>query len=217
MVGFTFSAEQIKTAPPEVRRWMETEIVKALTGGPATAGDAPSPEAAERLQTALAAGTGAEMQDTFKRISSNSIIARVFFELARDTRFSGNATPFHVVTLVDVMRHLQLVEAQQVLTCLDAINQAFQQVRRDPHASLFALDEAGNIYLHDLTYHGIRQVWQQLVTAHPWPVSGHLAEAPAAKAPVASADSPISSAIRQEPKLETAIPPAPTFAGTAKD
>ncbi|HEY5225997.1 MAG TPA: hypothetical protein VIJ06_04320 [Methylovirgula sp.] len=212
MVGFTFSAKQIKAAPPEVRRWMETEIVKALTSDPAAAGEMPSRDSAERLQTALAAGTSTEMQETFQRVSSNSIISRVFFELARDTRFSGNATPFHVVTLVDVMRHLHLVEAQQVLTCLDAINQAFQQVRRDPHASLFALDEAGHIYLHDLTYHGIRQVWQQLVMAHPWPGSGH-----AAKAPAESAVSPIPTPLRQEPKLEAAMGPEPTFAGTAKD
>ncbi len=172
MVGFTFSAKQIKSAPLEVRRWMETEIVKALTGEPAAAGDAPSPESAERLQSALSAGTSTEMEETFRRVSNDSIIARVFFELARDTRFSGNATPFHVVALVDVMRHLQLVEAQQVLTCLDTINQAFQQIRRDPHASLFALDETGHIYLHDLTYHGIRQVWQQLVAAYPWTEAG---------------------------------------------
>jgi hypothetical protein len=194
MVGFTFSAEQIKAAPPEVRRWMEAEIVKALTGGPAHAGEAPNSETSDRLQVALAAGTAAEMQETFKRVASNSIIARVFFELARDTSFAGKATPFHVVTLVDIMRHLQLVEAQQVLTCLDSINQAFQQVRHDPQASLFALDEAGHIYLHDLTYHGIRQVWQQLVVAHPWPASGHMAEAPATGA----ASSTITPVMRPE-------------------
>jgi len=203
MVGFTFSAKQIKAAPPDVRRWMETEIVKALTGEPAAAGEAPSRESAERLQSALAAGTSTEMEETFRRVSSDSIIARVFFELARDTRFSGNATPFHVVALVDVMRHLQLVEAQQVLTCLDTINQAFQQIRRDPHASLFALDETGHIYLHDLTYHGIRQVWQQLVAAYPWQGSGH---ADAAPAPMR----------RHEPSIEPARP-EPMFEGTAKD
>ena len=34
MTSFTFSAEQIKSAPPEARRWMENEIAKAL-GAPA--------------------------------------------------------------------------------------------------------------------------------------------------------------------------------------
>ncbi len=99
------------------------------------------------------------------------IIARVFFELARDSSVQPGTVPFHVVNLVEVMRHLHLVEAQQVLTCLDAINQAFQQIRRDPKASLFAIDESGHVYLHQLTYLAIRQVWQQLVAAHPWPAS----------------------------------------------
>ena len=30
MTSFTFSAEQVKSAPPEVRHWIENEIVKAL-------------------------------------------------------------------------------------------------------------------------------------------------------------------------------------------
>ncbi len=145
------------------------------------------------------------MQEVFNRIAGNSIIARVFFELARDTAFAAPATPFHVVNLVDVMRHLQLVEAQQVLSCLDAINQAFQQIRRDPQASLFALDEAGHIYLHELTYHGIRQVWQQLVAAHPWPASGHMAEAP-----FTATASPMQ---RKEPTMR----PEHAFAGTSND
>ncbi|MGO9133363.1 MAG: hypothetical protein ACLP8A_04840 [Methylovirgula sp.] len=215
MVGFTFSAEQIKAAPPEVRRWMESEIVRALAGGQAPAaaavGAAPNPETAESLQRALASGTAAEMQETFKRISGNSIVARAFFELARDTGHATGAMPFHVVSLVDVMRHLQLVDAQQVLTCLDVINQAFQQVRRDPQASLFALDDAGHIYLHELTYHAIRQMWQQTVMSHPWPVTGHMAEAPLSGA------APSHPAARQEPTLEPIMRPEHAFAGTSND
>ncbi|HEY1736699.1 MAG TPA: hypothetical protein VGG12_08635 [Methylovirgula sp.] len=166
MVSFTFSAEQVKAAPAEVRRWMEGEIMRSLAGGKGSAAAAAAlPESAEGLGHSLAAGTAQEMQDTFKRIAGNAIVARLFFELARDSSVQAGTTPFHVVALVEVMRHLHLVEAQQVLTCLDAINQAFQQIRRDPQASLFAMDEAGYVYLHQLTYHAIRQVWQQLVAA----------------------------------------------------
>ncbi|HTJ02978.1 MAG TPA: hypothetical protein VL492_09295 [Methylovirgula sp.] len=211
MVGFTFSAEQIKAAPPEVRRWMESEIVKALAGGFSVRADdaaqtvTPSPETVESLRRALASGTASEMQDTFKRVSGNSIVARVFFELARDTGLTAGGAPLHVVNIVDVMRHVQFVEAQQVLTCLDAINQAFQQVRRDPQASLFALDDAGHIFLHELTYHGIRQMWQQQVLSHPWPASGHMAQAPA------STSAPPSG--RQEPSVEPIMRPEHAFSG----
>ncbi len=170
MVSFTFSAEQVKAAPPEVRRWMESEVIRALAGGTGSA-DAAMPESAEGLGHALSAGTAQEMQEAFKRVSGDAIIARVFFELARDSSVQPGTVPFHVINLVEVMRHLHLVEAQQVLTCLDAINQAFQQIRRDPKASLFAIDESGHIYLHQLTYLAIRQVWQQLVASHPWAAS----------------------------------------------
>lgn len=209
MVGFTFSAEQIKQAPPDVRRWLEAEIVKALTGAPPAAAEAANPEVSDRLERALAAGTAKEMEDVFSRVSNNAIVARVFFELARETSLAGGASPFHVVNLVDMMRHLQLADAQQVFACLDAINQAFRQVRREPQASLFALDEAGHIYLHDLTYHAIRQVWQQLVLAHPWPASGHMAQAPV----TGVAPSPVG---RQEPTLEPVIRPEHAFGGTAE-
>lgn len=209
MVSFSFSADEIKTAPPEVRRWMEAEIVRSLTGA---APQQPEPvgQTPDGLAGALASGTSSEMQEVFKRISSNSILARMFFELARDQ--GAAATPFHVVKLVDVMRHLQLAEAAQVLACLDAINQAFQQVRRDPQASLFALDEAGHIYLHDLTYHAIRQVWQQLVTAHPWPASGHMA------APMTGTATPAGrQQTKSEPAIEPAMRPEHAFAGTSTD
>ena len=83
MVSFTFSAEQVKAAPPEVRRWMESEVIRALAGGTGSS-DAAMPESAEGLGHALAAGTAQEMQETFKRVAGNAIIARVFFELARD-------------------------------------------------------------------------------------------------------------------------------------
>ncbi|MGA8757738.1 MAG: hypothetical protein WB611_15645 [Stellaceae bacterium] len=32
MTSFTFSLEQLRSAPPEVRRWIETEIAAAVSG-----------------------------------------------------------------------------------------------------------------------------------------------------------------------------------------
>ena len=79
MTSFTFSAEQIKSAPPEARRWMENEIAKAL-GGQAHEHD-PS-----RMQAgALAATTIDEAIQILNLISGNFVVAQVFFELARET------------------------------------------------------------------------------------------------------------------------------------
>lgn len=212
MVSFTFSAEQVKAAPPEVRRWLENEIVKALAGVPQPAATPQPQEKAESLERALAAGSAEEMQETFNRISGNSIIARVFFELAREMH--QGAAPFHVVDLAEVMRHLQLTEPQQLFACLNVINQAFQEVSSNRDASLFAFDEAGRIYLHETTYRGIRQVWQQLIQAHPWPVTGHMEYAPLSGRlfpAVASAAPPVGSA--EGPLMR----PERAFPGTSND
>lgn len=221
MVSFTFSAEQVKTAPPEVRRWMENEIVKALSGVPHPApvqSAAPQPVSSqpmadthESLENAIAAGNAEELQETFTRISGNSIVARVFFELARETAFAPVPTSFHIVSMVDVMRHLQLADAEQLFTCLNMIDQAFQEVRRDPEASLFAFDDRGHIYLHNTTHRSIRQVWQNLVIAHPWPATGHMAEAPSFKA-APSGVRPVSANAEQ-----TFVRPEHAFAGTSND
>ncbi|MGB8278425.1 MAG: hypothetical protein WCF20_10920 [Methylovirgula sp.] len=213
MTSFTFSAEQVNAAPPEVRRWMENEIVRALSGARPSAAPQPPEEAGESLERALATASAEEMQETFERISGNSIVARVFFELARETPFVAGAAPFHVVDLGEMMRHLQPADAKQLFACFNVINQAFQAVRRDPEASLFAFDEAGHLYLHETTYRSIRQVWQQLVVAHPWPATGHMAEMPLSGLTPAAALRTMPVGNVEEPLMR----PEHAFPGTSND
>ena len=172
MTSFTFSAEQVKSAPPEVRRWIENEVAKAL------ALPAPSAHDPSKMQaSALAACTIDEVAQLFKLISGNFLVTQVFFELARETAFPHKIPSLHTVSLSDIQRHEQLADGQVLIECLGVINQALQRVRNDANASLFGSDESGHIYVHETTHRNIRQLREQLVLAHSTAALNQPAEA----------------------------------------
>ena len=160
MTSFTFSAEQIRSAPPEVRRWMENEIAKAL-------GSQPHEHDPSRMQAgALAAVTIDEAAQIFSLISGNFLVMQVFFELARETPLAQGVPSLHGLNLSDMQRHVQLGDGRQLAECLNVIAHALQKVRNDPTASLFAHDERGHIYIHETTYRSIRTLREQLLPVH---------------------------------------------------
>jgi hypothetical protein len=160
MTSFTFSAEQVRSAPPEVRRWMETEIATAL-GLQARFEHDPSKTQAG----ALAECTVDEVAQIFKLISGNFLVTQVFFELARETTAVNGIPSLHALSLSDMQRHVQLADGHMLIECLNAINEALQRVRNDEAASLFANDEFGHVYIHVTTYRNIRRLREQLVLA----------------------------------------------------
>jgi hypothetical protein len=161
MTSFTFSAEQVRSAPPEVRRWMDNEIAKAL-GSQAHSEHDPSTMQAG----ALAAATVEEVAQIFNLISDNFLLTQVFFELARETPLAHGLPSLHGLNLNDMQRHVQLDDVRQLLECLNVIGQALQRVRDDAAATLFARDEQGHIYIHGISYQNIRKLRAQLVAEH---------------------------------------------------
>ena len=87
MTSFTFSLEQLKAAPPEVRRWVEHEIGAAL--GALSRFDH---DTSQVHSAALAACTPEEAMQVFEAIKDNFLLSQVFFELARETP-AGRAAP----------------------------------------------------------------------------------------------------------------------------
>jgi hypothetical protein len=159
MTSFTFSAEQVRTAPPEVRRWMESEVLRALRG---PLDQDQSKERANELKPV----SFEEVVRIFNLIANNFIVVQVFFELGRETPFVHDIPQLHALDFADIVRHTQLADTNHVIECLNLINQALQNVRNDPQASVFAADEHGHVFVHDATSQNIRKLWEHLVTTH---------------------------------------------------
>jgi hypothetical protein len=82
MTSFTFTAEQIRSAPAEVRRWFENEIATAF----ALAGQQHAPTHAAEL----AACTPQEALRLFELIKEDFAATQVFLELARQTPITSS-------------------------------------------------------------------------------------------------------------------------------
>jgi hypothetical protein len=160
MTSFTFSLEQLRSAPPEVRRWFENEITATLGALTRSEHDHGQPHSAE-----LAACTPEEAVKVFELIKDNFLLSQVFFELAREMP-NASPSPFYTVNVGELLRHTRLADGDRLADCFTAINQAFQSARNDPEAALFGFDQFGRVFIHQTTHQSIRWVWQQLIAAH---------------------------------------------------
>ena len=155
MTSFTFSLEQLKAAPPEVRRWVEHEIGVAL-GAMSRFDHDPS----QVHSGALAACTPEEALQMFQLIKDNFLLSQVFFELAREKAAGRAAPPLHALNIAELLRHTRLSNGDRLADCFTAINQVFQTVRNDPEAALFGFDQYGHVYIHESTHHSVRRAWE---------------------------------------------------------
>jgi hypothetical protein len=161
MTSFTFSLEQLKAAPSEVRRWVEHEIGAAL-GALGRLDHDPS----QVHSATLAACTPEEALQVFEVIKDNFLFSQVLFELARETPAGRSAPPLYALNVADLLHHTRLSDGDRLADCFTAINQVFQTVRNDPQAMLFGFDQYGHVYIHESTHNSVRRVWEQLfVTA----------------------------------------------------
>jgi hypothetical protein len=160
MTSFTFSAEQLRAAPPEVRRWAEAEIGRAFA---LLAERAPAPSHG----APLAACTPAEAAQIFELIKGDFLLSQVFFELARDTMPTSNDGALHALSIGDIIRHTRLSDGDRLVEYFTALNAAFQRVRNDSEASLFGFDAYGHVFIHETTHQSIRRVWEALHMGEP--------------------------------------------------
>jgi hypothetical protein len=161
MMGFTFSLEQLRAAPPEVRRWLETEIGAALASL-----NRPEPSPPEPHRTELAACTPQEAARMFELIKDNFLLSQVFFELAREMPHPGAPAPFYALNIGEILRHTRLEDGDRLADCFAALDKIFQSMRNDGGTALFGFDQFGRVYIHETTHQSIHRVWQQLVAAH---------------------------------------------------
>lgn len=142
MTSFTFSLEQLKSAPMEVRLWIEHEIATTLA-----ALGRPERDPSQVHAPALAACTPGETLQIFELIKGNFLLSQVYFELGREMPASPIGPPLHALSIAEILRHTRLPDGDRLADCLTAINQAFQTIRNAPDAALFGFDQRGHVYV----------------------------------------------------------------------
>jgi len=156
MIGITLSAEQIRAAPLEVRRWLEHELNTAFGFA------APAQAEAEALAARLIGCNPDEATAMLELVQGMLPVVNVFFELGREAA----STPVHgmrAFKLADLARHARLSAPQQVVECLDVLTNALRRVRGDAEALFYLLDDRGHCLIAEPTMHSVLHVWQGIV------------------------------------------------------
>ncbi len=183
MVGITLSADQIHHAPPEVRNWLEQQIAGALGFC------RPEPALPEPHRHLI--GCSPEEARTILSVIQGLLpVVGIFFELGREP-IAASPQGLRALRLDDMLRHSKLRASEQIVSCLEAIDKALQQVRGEPDVVLTALDRNGHCLVAEATARSITAVWQEIVAAHDpgrtqtGPAQAATQQTPAFRAPYA--------------------------------
>lgn len=164
MVGIVLTAEQVKTAPPAVRDWIEEQMA-ADFATPHIAlpqGRAPVPSGDEPVQAAACALP--EVVQIFERIRHDPLACRVFLAFGQEQVMALHPSPLYALDLGDIIGETGITGGNQLVACLNLINGALQVVRADPEATLFAFDHEGRCYVHELTHRALHLLRRDLLT-----------------------------------------------------
>ena len=154
MIGITLTSEQIRTAPPEVRRWIEREVMTSFGQPPQSADDSkPHGEHLAICSEEEAAAILAQIQGVLPAVN-------VFFELGRQGAIFGQPN----IEAYPAARHRPSHPAAICPRWLPAstlINQAFSNVCGDATAKFCGLDREGHCFIALETQQNILRLWQK--------------------------------------------------------
>jgi len=170
MIGITLTTDQIRSAPPEVRRWIEHEVIASL----GLAADAPV-KAAPPQAAHLAAASVEDAAAVLSHIRGLIPAMNVFFEFARPGIAIGQP-PVMTFRLIDILHHTRLQTIEQLINCLDMINQAFAHVRGDSSARFCSFDNEGHCLILPESQRNIAALWQSVIV-RPQAPAGQAAQA----------------------------------------
>ena len=102
-------------------------------------------------------------------------VVNVFFELGRKGT-SLVEEGLEAFRLADIMHHTRLPSPEQVIACLDVINDAVRRVTGDIAATLYAVDDQGDCFIAIKTQQSVLRVWQESIAGQ---VIGGAADRPA--------------------------------------
>ncbi len=158
MIGITLTTDQIRNAPPEVRRWIEHEVIASL----GIAADAPPAKAVPAQAAHLVALSAEEAATVLSLIQGMMAAVNVFFEFGRPGISFGQPAVMSF-RLIDILHHTRLENVEQVLACLNLINQALSQARRDPSARFCGFDNEGHCLIAPQTQASVAALWQGVI------------------------------------------------------
>lgn len=154
MIGITLNSDQIRTAPAEVRLWIEHEVATSLGLQVRTTDYQTSLED-------LTICTLDELFNIFSLIQNVVPAVHVLFELGRKgTSFADGK--LEAYRLPDIQHHVHLQNVDQVTACLELINRSLHRVRGTTD-SMLCVVENGFCIVPTETQENLLRLWQQLI------------------------------------------------------
>lgn len=175
VVSIALTAEQIRSAPPEVRQWIEREVAAAF-GWPVKPDE---PEAAPAHLVSCSANDAASI---LAQIQGVLPAMNVFFEFGRQ----GSMVPqsrVEAFRLIDIAHNTRLQNVGQVIGCLDVITEALRRIKDDTSAAFCGFDREGHCIVPVETQQSIFQLWQTVISGQQFGASPSTPAEPAAATP----------------------------------
>ena len=172
MIGITLTADQIRNAPAEVRRWIEQEVIASLRLAPS--GLAPKTGSS---RTARPSGPAAcnenEIAAIFAQLRGMPAALNVLFEF-RQPGIAFGDPPLKSFRLMDIMHNGKLQNIEQVMVGLNAINTALSDLRGALDVRFCEFDNEGHCFLAPETQTSIAKLWHHVVVSQqPTAVARH--------------------------------------------
>jgi hypothetical protein len=156
MIGITLTTDQIRSAPKEVRQWIEHQVIASL----GLAAEAPAPVQA----THLAVLSEEEAAAVLAQVRGMLPSANVFFEFARPGVAFGHP-PVMTYRLIDILNHTKLQNIGQVMTCLEALDNAVARLRGEPNIRFSGFDNEGHCFIAPETQQAIAALWHEVIAS----------------------------------------------------
>jgi len=158
MIGITLTTDQIRTAPKEVRQWIEHQVIASL--GLAAERQAPAPGQA----THLIVLSEEEAASVLAQVRGMLPAANLFFEFARPGVAFGQP-PVMSFRLIDILNHTKLQNIGQVMTCLEALDEAVARLRGDAAIRFCGFDNEGHCFIAPETQSAIAALWHDVIAS----------------------------------------------------
>ena len=156
MTGITLTTEQIRNAPAAVRQWIEQEVISSLGLSPRAPVTIP-PQASH-----LVACSVEDVAGVLEHIRGVLPAVNVLLELGRPGISFGQPAVM-TFRLMDILHHTRLNGVGEVITCLEMINQALIEVKKDSAVRLCGFDHEGHCLIAPQTQASIATLWQTMM------------------------------------------------------